>query len=205
MALTQLSASLTVLLLYTYPVIVCIAAWFFFKEKMDAIGVLTIPIVLTGLICLVWNDLSFTHAAGLSFGVGSSVFYAFYVLGSKRLLNSADPLISVAIIQMSAGIILSILNLRDIPRVVSILEAAWPILLATVFISTVFAMAFFIMALQKLKASEASILGTLEPLSAVVLASFFLQEKMTGIQVLGGSLVLGSLVAISLRSQIKSR
>ena len=61
-------------------------------------------------------------------------------------------------------------------------------------------MILFLKGLEKLTNAEASMLSTIEPLTAAILATIVLGEKLSGVQIAGGVLVLGALIASSLRS-----
>jgi drug/metabolite transporter (DMT)-like permease len=113
-ALSGLSASLTVLLLYTYPIFVAFGAWIFFQEKISRSHLLAFPVAACGIVGLVWGDFSVDHSEALLFGLGSSIFYALYILASSRLLRKVDPFVSTPTIQFFAGLVLASLYLRDI-------------------------------------------------------------------------------------------
>ena len=196
-ALSGLSASLTVLLLYLYPVIVAAAAWVFFGEKIPASRLVAIPIALFGLVALVWADLHIENASALLFGLGSAVFYSLYILASSRWLVGVQALVAVTYIQTFAGLTLGALYLRDARHVSELFAATWPTVLAIALVCSVGAMSLFLAGLQKLKSWEASILSLAEPITGVVLAILLLGDHLSGLQGLGALAVLGALVFIS--------
>jgi drug/metabolite transporter (DMT)-like permease len=55
----------------------------------------------------------------------------------------------------------------------------------------------FFAGLKRLGASDSATLSTLEPVVTFVLAAVFLDEPVTVIQVLGGMLVLGAVIALA--------
>ncbi len=196
-ALTGLSSSLTVLLLFTYPVGVALGARVFFGEQIPRDKMWALPLALVGLLALVWGEMAVYRAEALVFGVAAAVFYALYILVSSRFLRGVHPLVSTATIQAFAGLTLSILSLRSPGR-------AWDIFLADPFavlmisiVGTVLAMSLFLAGLQKLKSWEVSLLTTSEPASTVGLAALFLGERMTALQWGGALCVVLSLVWIA--------
>ncbi len=193
-ALRGLSASLTVLLLYTYPVIVTVLARLAFKQRLSRRNMAALPLVMIGLVCLVSADLSAKDPVYLFYGLGAAVLYSVYILVSSRVLADASPVASVAVIQAFAGLALAAINLHDGPRLVLIVRAAWPILLAMTVLCTAAPMVLFISGLQKLSSPEVSLLSTTEPVTGVALATILLHEQFTGIQWLGAVVIIGALV-----------
>ena len=92
LALKGLSASLTVLLLYLYPIIVAGGAWFAFGERIPRNRWFVFPMAMIGIALLVWGDFKIENLRSLAFGVGSAVCYSIYILVSSRLLKELSPL-----------------------------------------------------------------------------------------------------------------
>ncbi len=194
-ALTGLSASLTVLLLYTYPVIVSVGAWVVFGERMGRATLIALPVVSVGLLALVWGEFHVREPWALLAGFGAAVFYSTYILASSRWLRGMNAVVSACIIMLSAGVVLASLYIRS--STLKLLVPGWPVILATALVSTLLAMSLFLSGLQKLKNSEVSVLSTSEPLTGVFLAFFVLGERLSLIQGIGGGLILAGMVLAS--------
>lgn len=198
-ALNGLSASLTVLLLYTYPVIVALGAWALFSERPAKFELLALPLVMLGLTLLVWGDMRVNSALSLLFGLGSAVFYSLYILASSRWLKGIHPLTTTLYIMGSAAIALSLANLR--PARFPLPGEIWMVVGATALIATVMAMSLFLAGLQKLKNSEVSLLSTAEPITGVALATAFWGESLAAAQWLGAALVIGGMLLVARAQQ----
>lgn len=200
-ALKGVSASLAVLLLYLYPILVAGFAWFFWNEKIPKQKWPAIPLAMCGLVLLIWGEFSVEKASALFFGVGAAVIYAVYILASSRLLNKTSPIVSLTYIQTFAGLVLAALN-WDLwlhpERLVALTRHNWVPLVGLVLIGGVGAMGLFLAGLQKLKPWEVSLLSMLEPVVGVTLATLVLNEPLGVKKIVGGVLVLGSLVLVSL-------
>ena len=61
---------------------------------------------------------------------------------------------------------------------------------------TIFPYLLFMRAMKHLSASSTGIISTLEPVVAAVIAWIFLQERLTGLQVVGGLCVLLAIVIL---------
>ncbi len=203
-ALQGLSASLTVLLLYTYPAVVALGAWAFFGEKIPREHLLAFPLAGLGLLGLVWGEFSIQSLGALAFGIGASLVYALYILLSSRLLRNLDPMVSAPGIQLFAGLTLGILYLRSPTRAWAILEADWHLILGIAVISTALAMSLFLAGLQKLQSWEVSLLSTTEPLMGVALGALILNEALRPVQILGAGAIILSLCWVSLPTRSKT-
>jgi drug/metabolite transporter (DMT)-like permease len=204
-ALKGLSVSLTVLLLYTYPISVAAGAWIFLGEKIPRNRLFVIPMATLGLAGLVWGDFYVTNALALGFGIASAVFYSAYILFSRKYLEGVDVLPSAGIMQLAAGLTLGVFNWRDPAHVFELISEIWPLLLGLAFICSIAAMSLFLAGLQKLRSWEVSILSTSEPITSILIAFIFLDERLTHLQTLGGSLVLLAFIFVSLPSRMKER
>jgi len=204
-ALQGLSASLTVLLLYTYPVFVLLGSRFLFKEELPLYKWLALPLQFIGLLMLVGLDISSVDIISLLFGLGSAFFYALYILASSKLLKGVSPWSSVFYIQFFAAIALSLIYFDNINRVKEVFFHSYPVLIGTAVIGTLMAMSLFLSALQKLKSYEASILSTAEPLTGIVLAMVFLREHLSLPQLMGAILILGAMIIVSWKKTIKAK
>lgn len=200
MALTGLSASLTVLLLYTYPIMVVLFSRFFMKEEIGKLGLVALVLVTIGLIGLVWGEWSVSRPIFLLFGFGAAFFYSMYIILSRKYLSSVLVLPSSFYIQLGAGIILSLLNFTSKPlRAFEILSNHYWLIFGMAIICSLAAMTLFLAGLQKISSSEASILSTTEPILGVLIATTLLGEKIQPVQILGGILILAGLIVLSVR------
>lgn len=198
MALTGLSASLTVLLLYTYPVMVTIFSRLFLNEKMGKKGFAALILVSIGLVGLVWGEWSVSRPIYLLFGIGSAVFYALYIILSRKYLSRASVLPSSFYVQLGAGVILSLIHFSGrIHRPFEILINHYPLIISMAILCSLMAMTLFLAGLQKISSSEASILSTTEPIFGLIIAATLLGERIQTIQVMGGVLILVGMIIIA--------
>ncbi len=196
-ALGGLSASLSVLLLYTYPIMVTIGGRLLFHEKIPRQKLWALPLVVIGTVALVWGEISVEKVSAVGLGLCAALFYSLYILLSSRLLRKVPADISVPYIQSFAALILTLLFVHDFERIQNLWVNAWWIILSIAFMGTVLAMSLFLAGLQKLQNWEVALLSTTEPLSAVLLAAIFLGERLTPSQVLGGLGILLGLLLVA--------
>lgn len=196
-ALQGLSASLTVLLLYTYPIYVTLASVFLFRERLRTVHWIALPVMGLGMLALVWGEMAIRSTSALLFGFFSGVFYSVYILFSSRIIRGYSPYGCVVFIMIGAGLTLSALHLRA--ETFPFPAVGWLAIAGAAVISTIVAMALFLAALQKITNTETALLSTAEPLAGVVLATLLLNESFSPLQWMGGFLLLSGMTAIALR------
>ena len=204
-ALTGLSASLTVLLLYTYPVMVALLAQIILKEHLGKLGIISLIVVSVGIVGLVWGEWSVSEPKFLIAGIGAAFFYSLYIMYSRKYLNDVPATPSSFYVQLGAGITLSLIHFRDLTRPSDILTNHAFLIVSMAIVCSIMAMTLFLAGLRRVTSNEASILSTTEPLFGVLIAALFLHEKLSPIQIAGGVLILIGMILISRSKQKAER
>jgi drug/metabolite transporter (DMT)-like permease len=198
-ALRGLSASLSALLLYTFPVIVTVAARVLFKEEIGWRRSVALPVVAAGLVMLLWGETRVTNWSYVALGLGSAVFYSAYILASSRALRGVNGLAAGLVITTAAALALAIVDTPSVETVRSLDAAAWSSVVGLAVVSTVGPVILFLRGLEKLTNAEVSILSLLEPITAVVASAILLGERLSPVQLAGGAIILAALAFSSLR------
>jgi drug/metabolite transporter (DMT)-like permease len=68
---------------------------------------------------------------------------------------------------------------------------------------TIFPFGFYFKGIERIKPTNASITATLEPISAGIIAALFLDEVMVPLQIMGGLIVIGSIVLLQFNTADK--
>ncbi len=206
--LQYISASLERLMLFTYPTIVVLIGVFFFKEKITRNQIIALVLTYIGIaIVFLGNEDSSITSSNLVLGsvyvLGCAISYSIYLVGSGQIIPKLGTwkYTSYVLIVACVFVILHYLianqgigNL-DFPREVYI----YAFLMAT--ISTVIPTLLISEGIRLIGASNASIVGSVGPVSTIILAYIFLGERLTLIQMLGGVLVLGGVLLISMQKK----
>lgn len=193
-ALKGLSVSLTVLLLYLYPVWVTLGARIFLGERLTRLHLAALPVALGGLVLLLWGELAVRDPASLAFGMAASVFYSAYILSSRRYLRDVPPLSAGFYVMLGAGTVLGILHLRALPAEPALLL----VVAGTSLISTIAAISLFLAGLQKLSGAEASMLSLAEPCTAVAVGIVFFGDSFLPAQWAGAALIAAGMALTAL-------
>jgi len=155
-----------------------------------------------------WMLVSGMHPADASpstlhwaIGWSSAFLFAFYIVFSKRGLQRYPP---ETVLFYSVVIACAVWAVVTPPW--RILAAGYPRDIWFAFIvlgvfSTLVPFALFNVGLRRLRASEAGIMATLEPVIAVAAAALFLKEGLRPLQILGAALVLTASMISSTQSR----
>jgi drug/metabolite transporter (DMT)-like permease len=197
-ALERLDASLLSLLVYTYPVIVTVAAVALGRETGSRCTALALVLASSGLVLvLAGASAGALDPVGTALALGTAIVYSAYILVSQGVAARVGPLALGALVCTGAAgsLTLGAAAAGDLhPAAVSAAGFGWLGGLAAV--STVAAIALFFAGLRSAGPTAASILSTLEPVVTVALAFVAFGESLGGAQLAGGALVLMAVLAV---------
>ncbi|NLJ33581.1 MAG: EamA family transporter [Firmicutes bacterium] len=186
------TVSIGTLLHYTAPALVFILSPLLFQEKMTSHKVVGIVAAILGMIII-----NGTGAGGSNFTLGvicalaSALFYALVMILNKYLrglsgLESTFVQLLVAMVVMATYTGITTGRLVHIPRGYEVL------LMATVgILHTGIGCYIYFSSMQELPGQTIAIMSYIDPASTLFFSALFLQERLTGFQILGALLILG--------------
>jgi drug/metabolite transporter (DMT)-like permease len=196
-ALTRLDLSVLSLLLYTYPAFVTVAAIALGRDTTSRrrTGAL---LVSSGGVALVLAGAGAGgfDALGAAMGVGAALTYTAYILVCDTVELDALPL--SALVTTGAAVTFGVVAVASGSWDTGFAAEGWLWLGLIALVSTVTAIVLFFAGLKRVGPSMAAILSTVEPPVTVALAFLVFGEGLTGLQIAGGLLVLGAVVALNL-------
>jgi len=213
-------ASNAALLMLTLPIMTAVMAYFFLGERMTAVRWISFALALGGILeCsgVDWKELNFTSGRFLLgnlmifLSVNGSAFYNVY---SKKLLTRYSPLrvllysyYAVFVFMLPITLYAEPSGFRNLPRYDGVV---WLGLAILAILQYFLSMVIFLHVLTRLDATQAGLSNYLIPFFGVVIAYLVLHERLTGFMILGGVLVLGSTLLITVyeerqRAQANSR
>ncbi len=202
-ALNYAPASLVALLLYTYPIMVTLLAALFLHERITMFKLSALALCGLGtLLTIGANGIGVgATTLGVSLALGAAVIYAVYVTVGAKITRDVDPVVTTTVVCLAAAVVLTLLALArsqmGMPPHFPVTATGWAGVAGVTIISTVIAILAFFAGLQRLGASLASMLSTLEPIVTVGLAALLLSESLTAWQWLGGTLTLVGVVRLA--------
>jgi len=196
-AVIQTSVTTAVVLLYTAPVFVTVTAWRVWREPLNApkLGALVLAFVGCALVARAYDPAELSlNAPGLMLGLGAGFTYALYTIFSKLALEKfASPTVLVYSLLFGA-LFLAPFQSLDALAPLAHQPLVWLPVLAIVLGPTLGSYALYNAGLQRVPASNASLIATIEPVVASVIAFVILGERMELLQILGGVMVVGGAV-----------
>lgn len=199
-ALIFISASLTALLLYTYPIIVTILSYFIDKEKLTPAMLVSTGLSFLGIILILGTSIGVIDFRGVLLAVGAAFVYSCYIIYGNRVVKQIQPIVTSAYVSLFASICLLAAGLftNKINNILGFGLQQWLIILGLALFSTILAILTFFLGLELLGPTKASILSMLEPLFTVAFSAMFLNEGLTLYQMIGGIAVLSGAVLVVL-------
>ncbi|MGQ5524378.1 DMT family transporter [Chitinimonas sp. PSY-7] len=194
-ALKYASASLTALLLYTYPIIVTLIAAVWLKEVLTRCKLVALILACAGLVLTVGDALS-GSPIGIAFGVSAALIYSIYIVVGTKLTPQAGTLASTTLV-MLGGLLTFGMVAAIQPPTMPQTGLGWWALLALGLLCSVLAALTFFAGLARLGASEAAMLSTFEPVVTVLLAAWFLGERLSFSQWFGGTVIIFAVLMLA--------
>ena len=198
LALGRGTAATVTLLFYTYPVWVAVlsAAFGMGLPGLLVGGSLVAAVAGSGVVVASSGGLDIT-TLGIVFALTSAVTISFFLIGLETLVRRTPPLVSSMWIALSASAGHTTFALvSGTSRFPAWPDEGLPIVAMGVLTAGAFSLLF--LGVRRLGAVRASIISSLEPVAAAILALAFLGELLRPGVLLGGLLILGGAIAASL-------
>ncbi len=196
-ALRLMDASLLSLILYTYPVLVTVAAVLLGRDRLTARRAAALLAASAGtLLVLAGAGGASLHPLGALLGFGAAAVYTVYILVADTVVHRLPPVVLSALVMTGAAGALAARAAFAGGVDLHFRPVGWCWLACIAVVSTVVAMLTFFAGLQRTGPSTAAILSTFEPVVTTTLAAFTLGELLTPVQLAGGALVLSSVAVL---------
>ncbi|UQZ76714.1 EamA family transporter [Niallia circulans] len=202
------NAAVATLLQYLAPVMIIVYLIFRKQTVLTRSDVLTVSLALIGCFFLLTNgsisQLSVPTLA-IVWGVLSGVALAFYTLYAVPLLKQYDSLVIVGWAMLIGGLALSFIHAPWQMDFKSLSLEAYFYLIFVIIFGTMIAFWFYIESLQSLQPKDSSLLGSIEPLAAVLTTVFWLKEPLGLFQWVGTACIIGMILLLALNKESSSR
>jgi drug/metabolite transporter (DMT)-like permease len=203
-ALTRLDASLTSLLLYTYPAIVFAAAVAMRRERADHRRVAALALATGGAaLVLLGGGTGALDPLGAALALGAALSYSAYILVADRVLARLDAFLLSALISTGAAASFAVVGAASGSLQLRFDAAGYAWIAALAVVSTIVAISAFLTGLPKVGPATASIVSTIEPVVTVGLAMLCFGERLAGVQVAGGALVLIAVILLAAKVRLR--
>ena len=187
---------------FLYPLVVTLTMAWLFKEQVSWSIYIAVVLSLVGVALLAWGD----HDAGdfrrgVTYALVTVVTYAAYIVGVMRSRVANIDSVVLTFYVLAFGALMFMLY----AMVTTGIEAvhhwnSWRDLLMLALLCTVLSDFTLIMAIKRIGSTRTSILGSMEPLTAVVVGVVYFGERIDTTSVIGLLLVICAVVVVIVQS-----
>lgn len=206
-AISMTTVATAAILLYTAPAFVIVLSALLFGETLTAPKTIAVACAFIGcgLVGRGYDLASLRlNLPGVLAGLASGLAYALYTIFGKAALRRYTPVTTLTYTLGFGTIFLGTAALATgvIPRAHP--SSGWVALVYLAFVTTLLAQALYLAGLRYIEAGPASLLATVEPVAAAVLGYIVLGERLEGLQIAGGVLVVGAVMLARARTGPKN-
>lgn len=197
-ALKMSNVAIGMLSLFTYPVITALLEPLVLKVKFQKMHLVLGLLVLVGIYFLVPDfSLENTYAKAVAMGVFSALCYALRNLIMKtKVSNYHGSMLMWYQLVIMAVLLLPVYFFMDTSGIIKQL----PAVLVLALLTTAIGHTLFLYSFKRFSATTASIIGSVQPVYGIILGMIFLSEFPEYSTIIGGVLILTSVVIESVRT-----
>lgn len=200
-AITMTSLSVAAILLYTAPAIVMVLSYFLFGEKLTKRKLLALMMTFVGCVLVtgILTETGSVSAGGILVGLGAGLGYALYSIFSRYALAKGYASLTITFYTFLIAAIGScfLADMGKVAQVATASAGSFIFCLAFGVLCTVLPYMTYTLGLQYVENGKASIIASVEPVTATLLGVLLFHEKLTLTGALGVVLVLAALVICS--------
>lgn len=203
LGLQFVSAGIERLILFIYPTLSLLMSSLIFKVKVKPMQWLALLITYAGLAIAFFGEVDFNSPQNKNFLFGSLMIficaftYAAYIVGSGRLIPKvgASKFNSYAMTFASIGVLVHFFLTSDV-SLVQLPFSVYGYSFAMAILATVIPSYLVAAAINRVGSDNTAIVGSVGPVSTILMAYIFLNEQITLWQLLGTTFILFGVLII---------
>jgi drug/metabolite transporter (DMT)-like permease len=190
-ALDHLAVPLTVVIFYTFPLIVMVVSNRLEGRPISRQQVMVFVVAFAGLVLAVGPSFAELTLKGVLFALTAACACAAMFLVAGRVEGSTvRTLFWIQLVVAPISLAFMLINGGPAPLAVFLVA---PISIAIAMGAYAIAFVFQLMASQRISASRTSLLFLFEPVTAIIFAAWFIGETLAPLQLFGVALILAAL------------
>lgn len=180
---------------YFAPIFIVVLTVIILKEKVTLKNFACIFVSILGLYLILksgenGSNSGYNHLKGVAFGLLGAAFYAIVVILNKFVKKLSSLEVTISQLVISAIVLLPIVFKGGISSIRILDTKAWIFILILGVVHTGIAYLFYFPSIKDVKSQTIAIVSYLDPITAIIVSAIFLNEPMSGMQIVGGSLIL---------------
>ena len=198
-AMERMDSGLMMVIFYHYPIVVVFLGWLFYGQ-CPARVIWPCLVATIGGVALTASDVSSAQSSGVLIILAGALVYSVYQVIGARVMPRTDLLTGLWIVFAGAGFSFASMWLIDPPGIESTMPAngvAWMAAAEIAVVGTVMAMGAFFAGMKRIGASNSAVIQTFEVIVTIGMGIAFLNESLTGRQVLGTICILGGVAVLA--------
>lgn len=201
-ALKLSNVAIGMLSLYTFPAITALLEPLLTKNKFQNMHLLLGGLILVGVYLLIPDfDFSSSYFKAICFGVLSAVFYSVRNILLKPKVKQYNQ--SVLMFNQLGAISICLIPTLWLIKGVNLYEFL-PYIGLLAILTTAIGHTLFVYSLKHFSTTSASLMSSLQPVYGIILAMIFLNEYPSLTTIVGGLVIISTVVVESLRVKKKS-
>ncbi|MGG1248064.1 DMT family transporter [Bacillus spizizenii] len=188
---------------YFAPVFVMILSPVVLKEQLPIKKLVCIGVAIIGMLLIVGNGISASGTEdllGIFFGLVAAACYAALMLLNKFIHRMGRLEITIIQLGITALLLLPYVFFSEGFGISGVSNSSVPFIIILGIVNTGIGFWLFFSGMQRLKGQSIAMLSYVDPFVAILISAMILQEQMTIVQLLGGTLLLGSTFVSEIKS-----
>jgi drug/metabolite transporter (DMT)-like permease len=204
LGLELISASIERLVLFIYPTLVVLLSYFFLKKPISSSQKIALAITYFGVLVAFANDLRLGMSSNLLLGIFyifmSALTYAMYLIGNGQLVHKMGVLVLTCFCMLVSSLMTTLhqVGLGTV-SIFSFTPQVYYWMAVMAVFCTVIPSFLVGWGIKLVGSSNASIIGSIGPVTTIVLAHIFLNESFSSWQLIGTLLVVVGVLRISIK------
>ncbi len=206
--ISKINVAAAILMQYLSPILIALYSVIFAREKISASVIAALIGATSGCYLVVgaynMNMLSL-NLAGIIGGLLSAATFAWYSIQGEYGMKRYSPFTVLFFSLFFAAISWNIITppLSAFFKPYSPVEWGWIAYISI--LGTTIPFGLYLKGISIIHATKASITATLEPITAGILSYLFLGERLEALQILGGPLIISSIILLQLRDNPQNK
>jgi drug/metabolite transporter (DMT)-like permease len=191
------------LILYLFPTLVVLLSFVFLKKTPGVREVVALVLSYAGIGLVVSNQVTSENrlfALGAALVFASALCYAVYLVAGSQVVKRVGSMRFTAYSTVVATVpaVLQFMLMESMASL-ELPGAVWGYAIVLATVSTVLPLFLQAEALNRIGANHFALIGALGPVSVAITSTLGLDEPFTGVQALGGALVIFGVLLVSLK------
>lgn len=190
---------------FLYPLAVTLTMAWVFKEHISSIIYVAALLSLVGVALLAWgNHSEGDFGRGVMYAVVTVVTYAAYIVGVMRSRASKIDSVVLTFYVLAFGALLFFVYALATEGIESLHTwSSWRDVIMLALVCTVLSDYTLILAIKRIGSTTTSILGSMEPLTAVIVGVAYFGERVDAISIVGLVLIICAVVVVIVQNSPK--